>query len=74
MNGKQIRLVHRDSATSPQIAVDAANALLNVDGAAVILGAMSSSVTLAVAQGATNTRRHTADDFYSEVSCHLDPR
>ena len=53
VNGKQIRVVHRDSATSPQIAVDAANALLNVDGAAVILGAMSSSVTLAVAQGAT---------------------
>ena len=53
VNGKQIRLVTRDTATSEQIAVDAANALINVDGAVAILGAMSSGVTLAVARAAT---------------------
>lgn len=53
VNGKQIRLVTRDSATSEQIGVDAANALINVDGAVAILGAMSSGVTLAVARAAT---------------------
>ena len=53
VNGKQIRLVTRDTATSEQIGVDAANALINVDGAVAILGAMSSGVTLAVARAAT---------------------
>lgn len=53
VNGKQIRTVERDTATSEQVAVDAANALIHVDGAVAILGAMSSGVTLAVAQSAT---------------------
>ena len=53
VNGKQIRVINRDSATSEQIAVDAANALIHVDGAVAILGAMSSGVTLAVARAAT---------------------
>lgn len=53
VNGKQIRQVKRDTATSEQVAVDAANALIHVDGAVAILGAMSSGVTLAVAQSST---------------------
>ena len=53
VNGKRILTVERDTATSEQIAVDAANALINVDGAVAILGAMSSGVTLAVARAAT---------------------
>lgn len=53
VNDKQIRLVQRDSATNEQLAVDAANALIDVDGAVAILGGMSSGVTLAVARGAT---------------------
>ena len=45
-----IEMVHRDSGTSPQIATDAASALVNVDGVEAIVGSLSSGVTLAVAE------------------------
>ncbi len=48
--GADIRTVHRDTAVSPVQGVDAARALIDVDGVAAIVGALSSGVTLAVAQ------------------------
>ena len=53
VNGKQIEVIHRDSGTSEQLGADAANALINVDGAVGIIGAMSSGVSLSVARSAT---------------------
>lgn len=53
VNGKQVEVVHRDSQTVEQVGTDAANALINIDGAVGIIGAMSSGVTVAVAQSAT---------------------
>ncbi len=53
INGRQIEMVHRDSGTSPQIATDAASALVNVDGVEAIVGSLSSGVTLAVAESVT---------------------
>ena len=53
IDGRQIEMVHRDSGTSPQIATDAASALVNVDGVEAIVGSLSSGVTLAVAESVT---------------------
>ena len=53
INGRQIEMVHRDSGTSPQIATDAASALVNVDGIEAIVGSLSSGVTIAVAESVT---------------------
>ncbi len=53
INGRQIEMIHRDSGTSPQIATDAASALVNVDGVEAIVGSLSSGVTLAVAESVT---------------------
>ena len=50
VNGKQIEVVHRDSGTNEQLAADAANALVNVDGAVAIIGGMSSGITISIAQ------------------------
>ena len=53
INGRQIEMIHRDSGTSPQIATDAASALVNVDGVEAIVGSLSSGVSLAVAESVT---------------------
>ena len=53
IDGRQIEMVHRDSGTSPQIATDAASALVNIDGVEAIVGSLSSGVTLAVAESVT---------------------
>ena len=53
IDGRMIEMVHRDSGTSPQIATDAASALVNVDGVEAIVGSLSSGVTLAVAESVT---------------------
>ena len=53
INGRQIEMVHRDSGTSPQIATDAASALVNVDNIEAIVGSLSSGVTIAVAESVT---------------------
>ena len=50
LNGKELQILHRDSATNEQVATDAANALVNVDGAVAIIGGMSSGITLSIAQ------------------------
>ena len=53
INGRQIEMIHRDSGTSPQIATDAASALVNVDGVEAIVGSLSSGVSIAVAESVT---------------------
>ena len=53
VNGVDLEVIHRDSATSEQIATDAASALVNVDGIGGIVGSLSSGITLAVAQSQT---------------------
>ncbi len=53
VNGTTLEIVHRDSATSEQIATDAASALVNVDGISAIIGSLSSGITLAVAESVT---------------------
>ena len=53
IDGRPVELIHRDSGTSPQIATDAASALVNVDGVEAIVGSLSSGVTLAVAESVT---------------------
>ena len=53
IDGRQIEMIHRDSGTSPQIATDAASALVNVDGVKAIVGSLSSGVSLAVAESVT---------------------
>ncbi len=53
INGGVLEAVHRDSATSEQIAIDAASALVNVDGVSGIIGSVSSGVSIAVAESVT---------------------
>lgn len=51
--GSPLTLVHKDGATNPQVSTDAARALVNVDGAEIIIGPVSSGSTLAVANAVT---------------------
>ena len=53
VRGRPVRPVHRDSGTNPQVAIEAARALVNVQGVKAIVGAASSNETLAVAQTVT---------------------
>jgi len=46
--GRQIELLLRDTATSPDVGRDAASKLVEIDGVPAIIGALSSGVTLAV--------------------------
>ena len=47
--GQQIELVAADDATNPQVGVDAAQRIVNVDGVVGIVGALSSGVTIPIA-------------------------
>jgi branched-chain amino acid transport system substrate-binding protein len=49
--GKPIQLIKGDSGTNPQVAVEAATRLINVEGVQAIMGSLSSGVTIAVAEG-----------------------
>jgi len=51
--GELVTLVARDTATNPVVGVDAAKALVNVDNVAAIVGALSSGVSIAVANSVT---------------------
>ena len=53
VNGGNISALHRDSGTSEQAGTDAASGLVNVDGVNVLLGAVSSGVTIAIAESVT---------------------
>jgi branched-chain amino acid transport system substrate-binding protein len=46
---QQVELVAADDATNPQVGVDAAQRIVNVDGVAGIIGALSSGVTIPIA-------------------------
>jgi branched-chain amino acid transport system substrate-binding protein len=47
--GQQVELVAADDATNPQVGVDAAQRIVNVDGVVGIIGALSSGVTIPIA-------------------------
>jgi branched-chain amino acid transport system substrate-binding protein len=47
--GQQVEVVAADDATNPQVGVDAAQRIVNVDGVAGIIGALSSGVTIPIA-------------------------
>ncbi len=49
INGKLIRVIYEDTQLQPQVAVSAVNKLISVDKVKVIVGAVSSGETLAVA-------------------------
>ena len=53
VHGAQMIIVTGDTATNPAQGVAAARALVDVEGAVAIVGALASSVTLAVAQSVT---------------------
>ena len=53
VNGGEISAIHRDSGTSEQAGTDAASGLVNIDGVEIILGAVSSGVTIAIAESVT---------------------
>ena len=53
VNGGEISALHRDSGTSEQFGADAASGLVNVDGVKIVLGAVSSGVTIAIAESVT---------------------
>ena len=50
---RPVRAAHKDSGTSPQVAIEAARALININGAHAIVGALSSGITQAVAESVT---------------------
>ena len=53
VNGGEISAIHRDSGTSEQVGTDAASGLVNVDGVKIVMGAVSSGVTIAIAESVT---------------------
>ena len=53
VNGQPMRIVSRDTGVNPTMGVDAARALVDVERAVGIVGALSSGVTIAAAQAVT---------------------
>ena len=51
--GKPVQLIKADAGTSPQVGVQEATRLVNVEGVQAIVGCLASGVTIAVAQGVT---------------------
>ena len=51
--GELVTLVARDTSTNPVVGVDAAKAIVNVDNVVAVVGALSSGVTIAVANSVT---------------------
>ena len=50
---RPLRAAHKDSGTNPQVAIEAARTLININGAHAIVGALSSGITQAVAESLT---------------------
>lgn len=53
LGGRLLVMAHRDTATNPQVGVDAASKLVNIDGATAIVGALGSQITISAAQSVT---------------------
>ncbi len=53
IHGAEIQVIHKDTGVNPVQGVDAARALVSVDGAVAIVGALASGVSLAVAESVT---------------------
>ena len=53
LEGRPVQPINRDSGSTPQTAIEAARALVNVEGVGAIMGPMGSGVTLAVAEAVT---------------------
>lgn len=53
VNGQSVLIVSRDTAVNPVQGVDAARALVDVEGAVAVVGALSSGVTVAAANAVT---------------------
>ena len=51
--GRPVKPVHKDGGTSAQITTDAGNALVKADGVQVIIGALGSGFSIALAQSVT---------------------
>ena len=68
--GAQMIIVTGDTATNPAQGVAAARALLDVEGAIAIVGALASSVTLAVAQSGHRPQAALADKPCIHLSRH----
>lgn len=54
LDGRQVEVAVGDDQTAPQPGIDAAQKLVNVEGAAGIIGALSSGITIPVAQSVTS--------------------
>lgn len=54
VNGDEVRILVGDTQTTPQAGIDAAQQLVSVDGVHAIVGALSSGVTIPVAQSVTS--------------------
>lgn len=50
---RPVRAAHKDSGTNPQVAIEAARTLININGVHAIVGALSSGITQAVAESLT---------------------
>jgi ABC-type branched-subunit amino acid transport system substrate-binding protein len=53
VQGTVVTIAAKDTATNPTMGVDSARALVNIDDVAAVVGALSSGVTIAVAQSVT---------------------
>ena len=53
LEGRPVVAVHRDSGSAEQTAIEAARALVNLEGVGSIVGPMGSGITLAVAEAVT---------------------
>jgi branched-chain amino acid transport system substrate-binding protein len=57
LNNQRLALVEADDQTNPQVAVDAANRLVNVENVAALIGPLASGQVLAVANSVSIPRR-----------------
>lgn len=56
INGRQLEVIYEDDQANPKVGVSAMNKLVNVDKVPVVIGALPSSVTLAIAPIAESSK------------------
>ncbi|MBN1971153.1 MAG: ABC transporter substrate-binding protein [Candidatus Delongbacteria bacterium] len=56
INGKKIEMIYEDSALEPKLGITALNKLINVDNVEIVVGCVGSSVCLALAPVANETK------------------